>query len=98
MQTDTVISHFVIWTSLSPLSSYNGSQRTQRSKQATAGIIRHITFTVLQTLKIIRKAGNATSHSIIMAAYRIGLLNMHGTKKHNNILSVRTEVGRGRVW
>jgi hypothetical protein len=28
-QTDIVISHFVIWTSLSPLSYYNGFHRTQ---------------------------------------------------------------------
>jgi len=29
MQNDTVISHFVIWISLSPLGYYNGSQRIQ---------------------------------------------------------------------
>jgi hypothetical protein len=68
------------------------------SKQAVAGTTRHITFTIPQTLKIIRKPGNATSQSIIKAAYRIGLLNMHGTKKHKEILSGRTQVGRGRVW
>jgi hypothetical protein len=68
MQTDTVISHFVIWTSLGPLSYGNGSQRTQRSKQAVAGITRHITFTITETFKIIRKPGNATNQSIIMAA------------------------------
>jgi len=90
MYTDTVISYFVIWTSLSPLSYYNGSQRTQRSKQAASGITRHITFTIPETLEIIRKPGNATSQNIIQAAYNTGLLNMHGTKKHKNILPVRT--------
>ena len=75
---------------MSPLSYYNGSQRTQRSKQAASGITRHITFTIPETLEIIMKPGNATSQNIIMTVYKIGLLNMHGTKKHKNILPVRT--------
>jgi hypothetical protein len=60
------------------------------SKQAAAGITRDFTFTIPDTLEIIRKPGNATSQSIIMAASKIGLLNMHGTKKHKKILPVRT--------
>jgi len=47
--TDTVISHFVIWTSLSPLSYYNGSQKPKISEQADAGITRHITVLLLPT-------------------------------------------------
>jgi hypothetical protein len=38
------------------------------SKQATAVITRHITYTIPKTLGIIRKPGNATSQSIFMAA------------------------------
>jgi len=52
------------------------------SKQAAAGIKRHITFTILETLEIIRKPGSATSHSVIKAAYKNGLLIICGIKKH----------------
>jgi hypothetical protein len=51
------------------------------SKQATAGITRNITFTIPETLEIIRKPGSATSQSIFMAAYKIGLLTNYGIKK-----------------
>jgi hypothetical protein len=61
MHTDNVISHFVIWTSLSPLSYYNGLQRTQNNSTRNAGIIRHKTLTIPDTLEIIGKPGNATS-------------------------------------
>ena len=44
------------------------------SKQAVAGTTRDILLTILQTLDIIKKPGSATSHSIIMAAYKTGLL------------------------
>jgi hypothetical protein len=60
------------------------------TKQSAVGITRDITFTIPETLEIIRKPGNATSQSVIRAAYKIGLLTMHGTKKHKKILSVRT--------
>jgi len=73
MRTDTVSSHFQIWTSLSPLSYYNGSQRTQNKQAAAAGTTRHITFTIPKTLEIIRKPGSATCQSVIMAAYNNGL-------------------------
>jgi hypothetical protein len=51
------------------------------SKQAAAGITRHITFTIPETLEIIRKPGSATSQSILMAADKIGLLTIYGKKK-----------------
>ena len=44
------------------------------SKQAVAVITREIILTILQTLDIIRKPGSATSQTIIMAAYKTGLL------------------------
>jgi hypothetical protein len=64
-----------MWTSLSALSCYNGSQ------QAAAGITRHITFTIPETLEIIRNPGSATSQSIFRAAYKIGLLPIYGINK-----------------
>ena len=51
-----------------------------------------------QTLDIIRKPGIATSQNVGTAAYKIGLLTVHGTKKHKKILSVTTWVDRGTVW
>jgi hypothetical protein len=67
------------------------------SKQAAAGITRDITFTISETLEIIRKPGSATSQSVIMAAYKIGLLNTHGTQKHKKKLPVRNLVSRSAV-
>jgi hypothetical protein len=83
INTDTVIKHFVIWTSLSLLSYCNGSQRIQYNKQAVAGTTRHIKFITPHTLEIIRKPGSATTHSVITAAYKIGLLTVCGIKKYN---------------
>jgi len=51
------------------------------SKQAAAGTTRDITFTIPERLKIITKPGNATCQSVIMAAYKTGLLTICGTKK-----------------
>ena len=51
MRTDTLSSHFQIWTSPSPLSYYNGSQRTQNKQAAAAGTKRHITLTIPKTLE-----------------------------------------------
>jgi len=76
MHTDTVISHFVILTSLSPLSYYNGSKQQKISNQAAAVKTRDITFTSPKTLETIRKPGNATSQTVIMAANKIGLLTI----------------------
>jgi hypothetical protein len=59
------------------------------TKQAAAGTTRHITFAIPETLEIIRKPGTATTQNVIMAAHKIGWLNMHSTKKHKKILSVR---------
>ena len=50
------------------------------SKQAAAGITRHVTFTIPETLEIIRKLGNATSQSDIMVAYKTRLLLLHKKK------------------
>jgi len=44
------------------------------SKQGTAGTIRDTVLTIPETPEIIRKPGNATSHSIIMAAYNTEFL------------------------
>jgi len=44
------------------------------SKQAAAGITRHITLTIPETPETMRKHGSATCQSVIMAAYEIGLL------------------------
>jgi len=57
-----------------------------------------ITFIILVTLDIIRKPGIATSQNVGMAAYKIGLLTVHGSKRHKKILSVRTWVSRSTVW
>jgi hypothetical protein len=65
-------------------------KESKKCKQAAAGVTRHITFTIPETLEIISKPGNATYQSVIMAAYKIGLLTMHGTKKHKETLSVIT--------
>jgi hypothetical protein len=51
-------------------------------KQSAAGITMHITFTIPDTLEIIRKPENATCQSVIMAAYKIGLFTIYGIKKH----------------
>jgi hypothetical protein len=51
------------------------------SKQAAAGITRNITFTIPETLEIIRKPGSATSQTIFMAAFKTGLLTTYGIKK-----------------
>jgi hypothetical protein len=51
------------------------------SNQGAAGTTRHITFTIPETLDIIRKPGNSTSQNVIMAAHKIGFLNIYGIKK-----------------
>ena len=48
------------------------------SNQTAAGTARHITFTIPETLEIITKSGSATFHSVIMAAYELGLLAICG--------------------
>jgi hypothetical protein len=51
-------------------------------KEAATGTTRDITFTIPETSEIIRKPGNAICQSVIMAAYKIGLLTVCGIKKH----------------
>ena len=51
------------------------------SKQTTAGITRHITFTIPKTLETIMKPVSAVSQIIFMAAYKIGLMTTYGIKK-----------------
>jgi hypothetical protein len=58
------------------------SREHKIGKQAAAGITRYTTFTIPETLKTIRKLGSATSHSVTLAAYKIGLLAIYGIKKH----------------
>jgi len=52
------------------------------SKQAAAGIKSDITLTIPETTKIIREPENATSRSVITAAYKIGLMTIYGIEKH----------------
>jgi len=60
------------------------SREYKISKQAAAGIKRHITFTIPESLKIITKLESATSWSVIMAVYtyKNGLLAISGVKTH----------------
>jgi hypothetical protein len=62
------------------------------SKQAAAGTTRDITLTIQEALKIIRKFGNATSQSVIMAANKIGLLTIYGTKKYTGKITCKNLV------
>ena len=73
------------------------SKVTKISKLGAAVITMDITLTIPETLEIFRKPGNATSQGVIMAAYKIVLLTICGTKKHNKKLSLRTEVSVGAV-
>jgi hypothetical protein len=67
-----------MWISLSTLSYYNTSHRTQNKYRSNYWHNKeHATlFTVPETLEILRKLGNPTSQSVIMAAYKIGLFNV----------------------
>jgi hypothetical protein len=58
-------------------------------KQSTASITRHITFIIPDTLEIMRKHENSTCWSVIVAAYKIGLLTSYGIKKQKKKLPVR---------
>jgi len=52
------------------------------SKHTVAGTTSDMIRTILDTLEIVRKPGSATSNSIIMASYKIGLLTARGRKTH----------------
>ena len=93
---DTVFSHFVIWKSMSPLSYYNGSQRTQNSNQAAAGTTRKIKFTIPGALEII-KTCKCYMPVLIWEHTR---LNCWSSMVHRNTkkkLHVRTQVSSGTV-
>jgi len=49
-----------------------------------------MTLIITETLEIIRKTGNATSQSFIIAAYKIGLLTIYDIKKHEEKTTLRT--------
>jgi hypothetical protein len=51
------------------------------SKQAPAVKTSHITFTISETLEIIREPGNVTCQTVIMAANYIGLMSIYGINK-----------------
>jgi len=51
------------------------------SKLGAASTTRHITLTITETLEIVMKP-EVLQASVIMAAYKIGLLTTHGIKKH----------------
>jgi hypothetical protein len=62
------------------------------NKQAAAGITRDITLTIPETTEIIRKLGNATSQSVIMAANKIGLMTIYGMEKHKGKITCKNLV------
>jgi hypothetical protein len=57
-------------------------KQSKISKQAAASTTRVIKFTIPETLEIIRKPGSATSYSVIIVMYTIGLLIIYCIKKH----------------
>jgi hypothetical protein len=57
------------------------------SKVGAAVITRDITLTIPGTCEIFRKPGIATSYSVILAAYKIGLLTNYGIKKHTQTIT-----------
>jgi hypothetical protein len=65
------------------------SKEPKISKQAAAVKTRGITFTIPETLEIIRKHGSATCQSVIMAAHKIGLLTICGIKTHKEKITCK---------
>jgi hypothetical protein len=59
------------------------------SKKAVAGKTRHITLTIPETLEIITKPGSATDQSIVLGAYKIGLLTIYGKKRHRERITCK---------
>jgi hypothetical protein len=59
------------------------------NKLGAAVITKDITLTIPETLEVIRKPVSTTRHSIIMAAYKIGLLTIYGTKKHKETITCK---------
>ena len=65
------------------------SKQPKISKQGAPVKTQDITFTIPETLEIIRKLGNATYQRVIMAAYKIGLLNIYGIKTHKEKITYK---------
>jgi hypothetical protein len=89
MHTHTVISHLAIWTSLCPLTYYNVLHKTKICKLGTAGTTMDKTLTIPDTLEIIRKPGNATRKSVIMAPHNTGVFNIYGINKHKEKITYK---------
>jgi hypothetical protein len=67
------------------------------SKRGAAGTIRETTLTILETLEIFRKPGNATSHSIIVAANDTGFITKYGIKTHKKKITCKN-LGQQRLF
>jgi hypothetical protein len=65
------------------------SRESKISKQAASSITRHTTFTIMETLEIIRKPASATSWSVIMEAYKSGLLTIYDIKKQKKKITCK---------
>jgi len=65
-------------------------KQQKKRKQAAAVKTSHITFAFQETLEIIRKPGNVTSQTVVMAAYEIGLLTIYDIKKQKEISTYNT--------
>jgi hypothetical protein len=48
-----------------------------------------MTLIITETLQIIRKPGNATSQSVIIAAHKIGFLTTYAIKKQEEKITYR---------
>jgi hypothetical protein len=59
-------------------------------KQAATVKTRGISFTIPETLEIIRKPGNATCQNVIMATYKIRFLTIYYIKKHKGKITCKT--------
>jgi len=59
------------------------------SKQEADVKTRHITFTIPDTLEIIRKHGSAICQNVVMTAYMIGLLTIYAKKKQKEKITCK---------
>ena len=90
MLTDNVTSHSVIWNHWAHWAIIMASKEQKISKQAVVGTTMDMTLIITQTLETIRKTGSATSHSVTIAAYNIGLLTICGIRNKRKKLRIRT--------
>jgi len=58
-------------------------------KLGTAGTTMDKTLTIPETFEIIKKPGNATSQSVIMAPHNTGFFNIYGIKKHKENITCK---------